>query len=189
MHGEMLGLCEALCIAYEYALGGRLFKGTVKVFSDSMESLNILGMLRNTEELERVVSDPIVKPIVEAIIWLSHRLRECRIHTDLHWIPGHGHNVYPHQLVDRTSRDVWTGEWQRTVDSYLPMRWGLRGETWEYEEADWSEEVGRLMYSMRAYLMRKNTRDGATYNRKEERSKEDLSDVEEGQVVEVQRIA
>ncbi|KAK3695808.1 hypothetical protein B0T22DRAFT_509279 [Podospora appendiculata] len=110
MHGEILGICEALCIAYEYALAGRLFKGTVQVFTDSMETIKILSVLRNTEALERVVDDPAAKPIVEAIIWLSHRLRGCRVHTDLHCIPGHGHNVYPHQLVDQTSRDIWTGE-------------------------------------------------------------------------------
>ena len=47
--------------------------------------------------------------ILKGVIWASNRLKgQFELSVHLHWLPGHRHDVYPHQLVDHLSVDAWT---------------------------------------------------------------------------------
>lgn len=120
LHGEMLSIAEGYRIAVEHAKAGR-FNGRTKFFSDSRDAIEILSLGYIKDMVHKSgLFDEILLAIVEAIIWYAYELediqkekhhhqRGCGGASELHWIPGHRHDVYPHKLVDELSRDAWMG--------------------------------------------------------------------------------
>jgi ribonuclease HI len=115
-HGEMLAIAEAIHTALKYAEAETLRGGTITIFSDAKDCLRLLRY-RNTPDMWRVEQqgdarigiDLELLPIVEAIIWASQAIRTHNCELEIRWIPGHMHYVWPHELADRLSRDMYTG--------------------------------------------------------------------------------
>jgi len=135
----MLAIVEAIHTALKYAETKTLRGGTITIFSDAKDCLRLLRY-RNTADMwkveqkgdARVGMDLEMLPIVEAIIWAFQEIRTYSCELEILWIPGHGHDVWPHELADRLSRDIYTGE--NTAQE-------IRGWWGDWEADGWPECV------------------------------------------------
>jgi hypothetical protein len=134
-HGEMLAVCEALNVALEHARNGDLVDTVVMVFNDNMDVQDFL-VCGTTAQMASLPGNPQLdqdlKPVAEAIIWLTHRLRDFGCDVELHWIPGHHHGVLPHRIVDVVSRDMRRGTEEGVWDF---------GRHWRYDGSRWRDMI------------------------------------------------
>lgn len=134
-HGELTAINEALDHATKIIEGyrGQFSKFRVNICTDSKCSLNRLraGIGACVSDTDRHFYYQHTLPVVKAIVWKSHHLREAGAGIQLHWIPRGC--VPGHQEADRLARF-----WQELPESFwkdrypslmpLPMTSRLRGE-------------------------------------------------------------
>ena len=154
LHGEMIAIAECYRTAFELAAAGK-FDGRAKIFSDCRKAGEILSQIK----LRKMIAfsglfDEVLLTIVEAIIWYAHRLLDIqgakdpmvfnrrsahqRGHgSEIHWIPGHDHNVDPHQLVDRLAKDTWTRD--KSAEEEFGCLYAL-------DETPWTSTLGYQIF-------------------------------------------
>ncbi|KAK4451327.1 hypothetical protein QBC34DRAFT_424171 [Podospora aff. communis PSN243] len=104
LHGELYGIVGALLVVLEYAEQGLIWDTAINVFNDNLECQHWIRGGPGNKDL-----DPVIKPLVQAVSWISRRLGAFRCEVTMSWIPGHRHNVVPHIIADGWSRNMWTG--------------------------------------------------------------------------------
>jgi len=154
-HGEMLAIAEALDAAILLARSRKL-DGTVRIFSDSKECLRLLdyGDIADIRHRHPHIDQDMME-IIRAVIWMSHKLRfllpRDAAPLELNWIPGHGHNIYPHLVVDVVSRDVRCGTTKADQFNQDPNP-NLR---WKWEDigfhASWTSDIELRCSETRPY--------------------------------------
>jgi len=168
LHGEMLAIGECYRLAVELAEAG-LFDGKAIFFSDCRKGMEILSMLV-IDDMVRFsgLFDEVLLAIVEAIIWYARRLFKIQREKDprvvdkrtgykrghgstIHWIPGHHHDVVPHQIVDMLSRDAWMGT------NSAEKRFG---SYYVFDQTPWTSTLG---YQVVKSLVERNTTDPRDY--------------------------
>ncbi|KAK0612556.1 hypothetical protein B0T17DRAFT_409668 [Bombardia bombarda] len=105
---EILAVLEALNIAKVLRQGKSMWSHTepleVHIFTDSHAAVTYIQKGLNLEVTDLFAA--LVQPAISAIIRLSHELSAIGVAVWLRNIPGHKHQVVPHQLADTTSRKV-----------------------------------------------------------------------------------
>lgn len=119
-NSELLGLAEAVnLVAWVRRCGFRMGSCTrwginpvgqaagpeltVHLFSDSQNALNLIS--KGQELRYGIVRIALYQPIVADIVQRLHWLACNGVTVVFHWLPGHGHSVYPHQMADQSARD------------------------------------------------------------------------------------
>ncbi|KAK1828612.1 hypothetical protein QBC39DRAFT_436278 [Podospora conica] len=142
-HGEMLAIAEAMDAGLGLAGSGEL-EGTLRIFSDSKECLCLLEC-GTIEEIRRrnPYIDESMEDAIRAIIWMSHRLRSllgpAAGRLELNWMPGHGHRIYPHLVMDEVSRDTRRG-WKTGKASLLNEGRNLAWR-WKWDDTKFQDSL------------------------------------------------
>ncbi|KAM7214468.1 hypothetical protein V8F06_010162 [Rhypophila decipiens] len=102
-NSELLALVEALNMVM-FVPGGAAQKLTVRLGNDSQRALNLIrwGQLLQLAAVRFALYQPIVAKIVE----LLNCLAVTGVAVEFYWLPGHGHQVYPHVLADDKARSI-----------------------------------------------------------------------------------
>jgi hypothetical protein len=106
--GELLAISECIAIATRQICQSAQFclpiaqPVVVRIFSNSrsgLAHLQGLAALRHDINL-------LARPVLDHIASQSAALHQlgANVHLELHWIPGHGHEVQPHVVADTYSR-------------------------------------------------------------------------------------
>lgn len=110
--GELLALSECLVTAtfdiarYDSRMWSLGVRPTivVRIFNDNMFNLMYLDGKRRLDEDLMELAEPVLK-LIATQSWALRNMRPG-IQLELHWIPGHQHDVWPHVLADQLSRDA-----------------------------------------------------------------------------------
>jgi len=169
LHGEMFGIAVALFIGLEEAEdeerkdkaregGGGIINGSISssgvgdptklrrggrvlIFADPQRCLRLLRM--QDVAARNALLDDVSLPIVEAACWASNELLDRHgVRVEIHWMPGHEHDVYPHWLADQLSRDVWKGGIAGGDNQEPSTRLALALGMWADDQVDWRASRG-----------------------------------------------
>jgi hypothetical protein len=106
--GELLAISECTAIATEQICQFAQLclpivqPVVVRIFSDSQDGLaHLQGMVALRHDINLLT-----RPVLDHIALQSAALHhlDANVHLELHWIPGHGHEVQPHVMADTYSR-------------------------------------------------------------------------------------
>jgi len=159
--------------------------GTVLVLTDSLKCLDLLTQPSIKDMVPFL--DDVPRELVELVLMLARRLRDGEgIRTVLQWIPGHEHDVYPHQLADQLAKDVWQGG-NEALTRYAFNRSGYGRRKWIADGAVWlvslDRKPGRPLPSLFLSLEKGSSSiagaSGTMKNEKAEYEREDEGEISE----------
>ncbi|KAG7284536.1 hypothetical protein NEMBOFW57_010912 [Staphylotrichum longicolle] len=108
--GELIALSESLAVAtsqiaqFDNSQTGARPAIVVRIFNDNMFNLEYLGGMRYLDDQFLAAA----KPVLDLIAMQSWAICHMRpgIELELHWIPGHGHQVEQHIWADRLAKEA-----------------------------------------------------------------------------------